>query len=240
MTLGSLFSGIGGFDLGLERAGFREQWQVEIDPWCRSVLAKHWPDVARYDDVRTVGHELERVDCICGEFPCQPVSVAGLQRGEDDDRWLWPEFARIVRTLRPRVVIVENVPGLFVRDFGRVVGDLAALGYDAEWDCIPAAALGARHRRDRVFVAYASESGLPLSERARVFGPRRREEGRAIAQCGWWAAEPDVGRVAYGVPRRVDRLKGLGNAVVPQVAEFVGRRVLEVLRGRGAGTSAGP
>lgn len=226
MTLGSLFSGIGGFDLGLERAGFRVRWQVEIDPWCRRVLAKHWPDVTRYSDVHTVGaQELERVDCICGGFPCQPVSVAGRQQGERDARWLWPQFARIVRTLRPRVVIVENVPGLFVRGFGRIVGDLAECGYDAEWDCVPAAVVGAPHLRSRVFlVAYATGARLQVGERIFDGGSWAHA---AASPHQWWAVESAVDRVADGVSGRVDRLKGLGNAVVPQVAELIGRRVLE-------------
>src|SRR5262245_58960139 len=182
-TAGSLFSGIGGLELGLERAGWTVRWQVEIDPWCRRVLAKHWPDVARYGDVRSIhlegecpvadavrgglvdaaadaaamggeeredeGQEPEArrapaaadrrcpgcppyVDLICGGFPCQPVSVAGKRLAQADERWLWPEFARVVRSLRPAVVLVENVPGLLVRGVGDVLGDLATIGYDTE------------------------------------------------------------------------------------------------------------
>ena len=134
LTVGSLFSGIGGFDLGLERAGMRVVWQVENDAYCRKVLAKHWPDVPCYEDIHDCGaHNLEEVDVICGGFPCQPVSVAGKQLAQDDERWLWPEFARLVGELRPRHVFVENVPGILVRGLGDVLGDLAALGYDAEW-----------------------------------------------------------------------------------------------------------
>ena len=146
MRVGSLFSGIGGFDLGLERAGHEIVWQVENDAYCLKVLAKHWPDVPCYEDVHDVGaHNLEEVDVICGGFPCQPVSVAGKQRGQDDERWLWPEFARILRELRPRYALVENVPGLLVRGLGDVLGDLAELGYSAEWGCVSAA---------RVFPSY--------------------------------------------------------------------------------------
>src|SRR6266850_6229536 len=126
-TFGSLFAGIGGFDLGLERAGWICRWQVELDPFCQRVLAKHWPDVRRYGDVRAFPEpDTERVDLICGGFPCQPVSVAGKRRAQADERWLWPEFARVVRALRPHLVLVENVPGLLQRGIGDVLGDLAA------------------------------------------------------------------------------------------------------------------
>ena len=133
MTVGSLFSGIGGMDLGLERAGMTVRWQVEKDDWRRRVLAKHWPNVKRYEDVTTLtGEELAPVDLICGGFPCQPVSHAGQQKGLNDDRWLWPHFARLLGVLRPRYALVENVPGLFTANggdaFGEVVGDLASLG----------------------------------------------------------------------------------------------------------------
>src|SRR6185312_32662 len=108
MTVGSLFAGIGGFDLGFERAGFEIKWQVEIDPFCRAVLAKHWPDVRRYEDVRTVGAELERVDVVCGGFPCQDISFAGDGAGLDGERsGLWREFSRLIGELRPRYVVVE-------------------------------------------------------------------------------------------------------------------------------------
>jgi DNA (cytosine-5)-methyltransferase 1 len=257
LTIGSLFSGIqtGGLDLGLERAGHRVVWQVEIDPFCRAVLAKHWPDVPRYEDVHDVGaHNLEPVDLVCGGFPCQPVSVAGKQLAREDERWLWPEFARILRELRPRFVLLENVPGLLVHGMGDVLGDLADLGYDAEWESIPAAAVGAPHLRYRVFVvAYAggirrdfagTEQPLSrawLARETRVANPNgeRREEldatalpsrsrfdsWRLVADEGAWSAEPDVDRVAHGVPARVDRLRALGNAVVPQVAEWIGSRL---------------
>ena len=235
MTVGSLFAGIGGMDRGLERAGMQVVWQVEIDPYCRKVLAKHWPDVERFSDVRECGaHNLERVDLICGGFPCQPVSVAGKRQGRDDERWLWPEFHRLICELRPRWVLAENVPGLLSIDAGRLFGeilrDLAASGYDAEWDCIPAAAVGAPHRRDRVFVVADTEQ--PRLEKWTCFGENAREELKAAqrANCtdgGQWATEPDVGRVADRVAGRVDRLRGLGNAVVPQVAEWLGRRIMQ-------------
>jgi len=270
MTVGSLFSGIGGFDLGLERAGHEILWQVENDPYCQKVLAKHWPDIPCHGDIHDVGsHNLEKVDIICGGFPCQPVSVAGKRKGQDDERWLWPEFGRLICELRPRYVLVENVPGLLVRGMGDVLGDLSEFGYDAEWGIVSAASVGAPHLRKRIFiVAHARElrcesrgAEQPLqgtrldgqtrtSDLAHANGPRskarrsdamgtrdrsRRDEGlsedsggKAGEEGKHWAVEPDVGRVAHGVPSRVDRLKGLGNAIVPQVAEWIGRRVQQM------------
>jgi len=324
VRFGSLFAGIGGLDLGLERAGMECAWQVEVDDYCRRVLTKHWPDVPKYGDIRELNLDrLERVDLVAGGFPCQPVSVAGRRKAQEDDRWLWPEFALVLRGLRPRYALLENVPGLLTAGFGDVLADLASLGYDADWDCVPAAAVGAPHLRWRIFVIAhrnsheheggahafrgASTSVLPAhtngepvqrgrtdardgaevtrqgSERVlrrgnggadvahtdgstrnasrpageAVQGPeaverfgRRRGLASAVAdpersglegqwnehglfQAGgppgwssWWTAEPDVGRVAHGVPARVDRLRALGNAVVPQVAEHVGRLIL--------------
>jgi DNA (cytosine-5)-methyltransferase 1 len=153
LTVGSLFAGIGGFDLGLERTGgFTIRWQVEIDEYCRQVLAKHWPDVPRFGDIRTV-LDVEPVDVLCGGFPCQDLSSAGRREGIDgENSVLWAEFARIIRLVRPRYIIVENVPALLKRGMGRVLADLAGYGYDAEWQCIPAAAFGAPHYRNRLFI----------------------------------------------------------------------------------------
>ena len=263
MTIGSLFSGIGGLELGLERAGLGPTiWQVERDPYAQRILERHWPDARRFDDVRTVGaHNLAPVDLICGGFPCQDISVAGKGAGLDGERsGLWVEFARIVRELRPRFVVVENVPALLARGFGRVLGDLAACGYDAEWDCIPAAAVGAPHLRDRLFVvAYPNGSGALESEGGvREVGGRAGDSGAEMADAdrerrekrdpaafagyvglaSWraaqegraWLPEPNVGRVADGVPARMDRLRCLGNAVVPQVAEVIGRAIMDSIR----------
>jgi DNA (cytosine-5)-methyltransferase 1 len=235
MRVGSLFSGIGGFDLGLERAGHEIVWQVENEPYCRRVLAKHWPDVPCHSDVHDVGaHNLEEVSVICGGFPCQPVSVAGKQLAQDDERWLWPEFARVIRELRPRYALVENVPGLLVRGMGDVLRDLAELGYDAEWGCVSAASVGAPHLRKRIFiVAHAKVmlcDGSDLhsrSDRNRAPVVQPRDGSSTEAPSSWWSVEPNVGRVAHGVPNRVDRLRGLGNAIVPQVAEWIGRRLME-------------
>ncbi|MDG3003266.1 DNA cytosine methyltransferase [Paludisphaera mucosa] len=241
-TFGSLFAGIGGLDLGLERAGLQCRWQVERDPYARRVLAKHWPDVRRHDDVRTfppTDPEEWRVDLVCGGFPCQDLSYAGRGAGLAGERsGLWSEFARIVRVLRPRLVLVENVSALITRGLDSILGTLASFGYDAEWDCIPAAAVGARHLRERVFIlATAVEVFDPRGVSSRSVQNGSRQEfqrrlrdvrGRDCISGGPWAVEPGIPRVAHGIPSRVDRLRGLGNAVVPQVAEFIGRRLIEL------------
>lgn len=267
MNVLDLFSGIGGFSLGLERAGMRTVAFCEIDPFCQRVLAKHWPNVPIYDDVRTLTANRLRtdgiaVDVICGGFPCQDLSIAqGKARaGLDGKRsGLWTEYARLIRELGPRYIIVENVPGLLSLGVGTVLKDLASIGYDAEWQVISAAAVGAPHIRDRFWlVGYPNRNGEPIisfndgvawlprlaanadsvgcnemeqSERSRekderpVFAALHASLPRGWA---WWSSEPNVGRVADGVPARVDRLRALGNAVVPQVAEWIGRRLMEV------------
>jgi DNA (cytosine-5)-methyltransferase 1 len=232
MTVGSLFSGIGGIELGLERTGgFKTIWQVENDEFCRRVLEKHWPDVRRYRDIRSVG-EPHPVDVIVGGFPCQPVSIAGQQRGDADPRWLWPEMRRICEVVRPRWVVVENVIGLLTVDgalAGQVVGDLASLGYCVEWESIQARRLGSLHARERVFfLAYAHEPRLEgvHDESWRVdLQPTFRDVRRG------WLSEPEVDRVAYGLPRGLARWRraatqALGNAVCPPVAEYIGRCIL--------------
>jgi DNA (cytosine-5)-methyltransferase 1 len=238
MRFGSLFSGIGGLDLGLERAGMECSWQCEIDPFARRVLEKHWPDVRRHDDVRTfppTSPEEWKVDLICGGFPCQDISRAGRRAGIDGEKsGLWTEFAGIIGDIRPRLVLVENSTSLLSRGLGRVLGDLAEIGYDAEWDCIPPAALGAPHIRDRVFVV--GKRCDPIRNPVLHDALRRRHRAPEKTLCtrrgglelsGWWSCEPGMGRVAHGVPSGVDRRRCLGNAVVPQVAEYIGRRILE-------------
>jgi DNA (cytosine-5)-methyltransferase 1 len=267
-----LFSGIGGFSLGLERTGgFKTVAFCEIEPFPRKVLAKHWPEVPCYHDVRELTAERLAadgidVDVICGGFPCQDISLAGKGAGLEGERsGLWSEIARLAGELRPRYVIVENVSALLGRGLDRVLADLAALGLDAEWHCIPASAIGAPHRRDRFWlVAYPHESGavvlgrdgnrydiewnqaaeiqerqdivawsLGSSDAADAFGEGklqpgwglRNERGRP-GHGGWWDAEPGVGRVAYGVPAASHRLAALGNAVVPQIPELIGRAIL--------------
>jgi DNA (cytosine-5)-methyltransferase 1 len=153
MKFVSLFAGIGGIDLGLERAGHTCVGQVEIDDYATRVLAKHWPNTPRLRDVRDFqGHEFGEFDLLTGGYPCQPFSYAGARGGENDPRHLWPEVHRIIRNVRPSYVLLENVPGHLSMGFGQVLADLAESGYDAQWDCIPAAAIGAPHLRDRVFI----------------------------------------------------------------------------------------
>jgi DNA (cytosine-5)-methyltransferase 1 len=319
MRVGSLFSGIGGFDLGFERAGMTTEFFVEQTPFCQEVLRKHWPDVPIFGDIQTVDASmLPPVDLLCGGFPCQDISAAGQGAGLDGKRsGLWAEFHRLIGELRPRYVVVENVPLLRSRGLGRILREMAALGYDAEWDCIPASAVGAPHRRDRIWIvgypngdnggqgwsgrSAADGSGQSVAEwslqipDAEIEGSQRvgqskrdasdqtgtvanadgnRREAKRFTQCTSpkvseprdgsasvanaegqpvrsglradeaselgrrrsgdshsarstsWATEPDVGRVAYGVPARVDRLRALGNALVPQIAEEIGWRIM--------------
>jgi DNA (cytosine-5)-methyltransferase 1 len=235
MTFGSLFAGIGGMDLGLERAGMECKWQVEIDDYCRRVLTKHWPNVPKYGDIRELtGNELEPVDLIAGGFPCQPVSLSGERLIQKDTRWLWPEFSRILRAVRPRFALLENVTGLLVGGgMSDVLGDLAEGGYDAEWDCIPACSLGAPHRRDRVFiVAYTKCQGLPSrifkrNGTAAVFATERGRDSFGHHIGAAWDGEPRLSVLDDGVPNGLAGSISLGNAVVPQVAEWIGRRILE-------------
>jgi DNA (cytosine-5)-methyltransferase 1 len=207
------------------------KWQVEIDPFCRAVLAKHWPEVKRYEDVRTVGSEIERVDVMCGGFPCQDVSVAGRGAGLAGARsGLWFQYLRLIRLLQPAYVLVENTPGLLTRGMGQVVGGLAESGYDAEWDCIPAADVGAHHLRERVWIV-AYPHGSRSQERQVLTGvpgsARRDDDGQDAALDIRRTAEPAVVRAFHGIPGRVDRVRGLGNAVVPQIAEWIGCRIID-------------
>lgn len=190
-TIGSLFSGIGGLELGLERAlGARVIWQAERDEFCRSVLRINYPEAFQYEDVRDVGADSEVPDLICGGFPCQNISVAGKGEGlAGAQSGLWSEYARIVRELRPRFVVVENVSALLGRGFGVVLGDLAALGYDAWWDCIPAAAVGAPHRRDRLYLVawrVSDPDGVGLRDEPRRGGGGGRQ-GPFRDSIGTWA-----------------------------------------------------
>lgn len=232
LVVGSLFSGIGGIELGLERTGgFRTAWHSEVDPYCAAILRRHWPDVPNLGDVRDIGPDAPRVDVLAGGFPCQPVSQAGKRLGTFDPRWLWPEFARLVGELRPRIVLVENVPALASKGLRDVLADLAAAGYDAEWQLVSAAAVGAPQLRERlVLVAYPQG----VAERARLRTDeapalRWRRPGDGGSPGGEWPAESGLGRVAYGIPGRLDRLRALGNAVVPRVAEYVGHLILEAV-----------
>jgi DNA (cytosine-5)-methyltransferase 1 len=339
LTVGSLFSGIGGIDLGLERAGHRVLWHSEIDKYACRVLKKHWPDIPNLGDVKLINwSEVPNVDIIAGGYPCQPFSTAGKRKGKEDPRHLWPYVLDAIRAIRPRYALMENVRGHLTLGFGDVLADLASCGYSAEWQIISAASVGAPHRRDRLFfVAYpdsershrtevnstkgrqsalvdsarcgeemadsddarnrapernmererstrfvfgddslngisgrsstmADSTGRRLEERepesettedprlgsshfatmANTDGDRRRrfrpladdreevfgredysrgEDGVSGRAARHWETEPGMGRLAHGIPDRVDRLRGLGNAVVPYVAELVGRLI---------------
>lgn len=233
LTVGSLFSGIGGLDLGLERAGMEVRWQSEIDPYACNVLNKHWPDVPNLGDVTTIDWEsVERVDLICGGYPCQPFSLAGFRDGDTDvERHLWPYFRAAIGTLRPRYALLENVAGHLSLGFDDVLADLADLGFDAEWSVVSACAVGAPHVRRRLFCLAHAEGG---GRERGWFTPDENAQsvaGEGPVEGAYWSLgdRPSVTRVVDGVPHRVDRLRALGNAVVPQVAEFIGRRVLEAL-----------
>ncbi len=236
MRVGSLFSGIGGFDLGFERAGFDITWQVEIDDYANRVLAKHWPHVARYRDVRECGAaNLAPVDVVVGGFPCQDISFAGAGAGLDGSRsGLWFEMRRIIREVGPRYVVVENVAALLQRGLGRVLGDLADLGFDAEWSSLTACAVGATHMRERLFiVAYTNgEHGRPRlrDSVARAFRPVQEIDGFASARARAKARLADPSELYGGADGLTDgfhRNHGIGNAVVPDVAEWIARRILE-------------
>jgi DNA (cytosine-5)-methyltransferase 1 len=240
-----LFSGIGGFALGLERAGFATAAFCEIDAKARAVLAKHWPNVPIYNNVAkltkgVLDEDGISVDVICGGFPCQDISAAGRGAGLSGERsGLWWEFHRLIAEIRPAFAVIENVSVLRSRGLDQVLGSLAALGYDAEWHCIPASAIGAHHQRDRIWiVAYpnTAERWPQHSVRGRVAREYPVPQGaeiadrlitsRSLAEWRNWATEPAVGRVAHGIPGRLDRLKQLGNAVVPQIPELIGRQIM--------------
>ncbi len=302
-----LFSGIGGFSLGLERTGgFKTVAFCEIEEFPRKVLKKHWPTIPIYPDVTKLSAKQLTtdgisVDVICGGFPCQDISFAGKGAGIKGERsGLWEEYSRLIGELRPQYVIVENVSALLSRGLSDVLGDLATLGYDAEWHCIPAAAVGAPHRRDRAWVisypcgvrrlqCKSLEKGQQYFGRGKAWSqpnPLRPDVAHTTSKganghakraqppyamlrdssedvgnpnlCGlqgiregwqqivearhiqwqsegpshgaWkhWSTEPNVGRVAHGIPARVDRLKGLGNAVVPQIVEMIGNAILDI------------
>lgn len=231
-----IFSGIGGFSLGLERAGgFETKAFCEIDPFCRRVLANHWPEVPCYDDIRTLtaerlGADGIAVDIIAGGFPCQDISVGGSGAGLAGERsGLWREYARIIGELRPRFAVVENVGALAFRGLARVLGDLSSLGFDARWEAIPASYIGAPQRRDRIWiVAYAARPGL---EGWRVPPAARQTQrniaGRTLRAGASWPDAPGIPRVGYGLPDWAHRIRALGNAVVPQIPELIGRAIME-------------
>jgi len=234
---GSLFSGIGGFELGLERSipNLETVWQVEQNKFCQNVLRKHWPNASIYDDVRTVGkHNLEPVDIICGGFPCQGISQAGKMEGLEDERsGLWWEMHRIISELRPRVAVLENVSNLTALGMPEVLGSLSEIGYDAEWTIVSAGQFGAPHMRKRVFIVAYPESPSCKRHRGAVrMEKKRANSDNALYRAGstYWtktSAPPPVCSVDDGIPDRLAQLRALGNAIVPQCSEWVGRKIWE-------------
>jgi DNA (cytosine-5)-methyltransferase 1 len=246
----SLFSGIGGMDLGLERAGWQCAGQVEIDPFCRQVLAKHWPSVPRFEDVRSVTGELIRrecgdVDAIVGGPPCQPASNAGKRRGVADDRWLWPDFLRLVFELNPVWLLAENprgvtslrVEGLRFKQW--LAREFAARGYELLPVELAAEDVGAPHKRERIwFVGQLANTGgvrLPLTTmRQRVHESRQSSAIESSPVVDWPSRPSQVSEIPVetdGISRDVagylkPRLTAVGNAIVPQCAEAIARAIL--------------
>lgn len=238
MTFGSICTGIGGLDLGLERAGMEARWMCEIDPFCRGVLAKRWPNVHCYEDMTMLEgmDELVAVDLLCGGFPCQPHSVEGEQKGSEDERNLWPATFGIVRRLRPRWCVFENVYGIINTIFGQVCSDLEREGYTVRPLVFGARDIGARHGRRRVwFMAHSQSVGQwrgPAKAKRRNAAASSRDEQLAglLQPCPW----PSVSSArTYGTrygfrgrPHGMRRVKALGNAVVPHCAELIGRAIM--------------
>ena len=235
LTVGSLFTGIGGIDLGLERAGMTIKWQSEIDPYCTQILAKHWPTIPNLGDIKTIDwYNVEPVDVIAGGYPCQPFSYAGNRKGTDDDRHLWPYFYDAIRILRPSYALLENVAGHVTLGFDRVLADLAAIGFDAEWSTVSACSVGAPHSRPRLFcLAYPTPNNEPheMPDTARRrHAPQPGRSRSAQNRPNWWLPESTLVPMVNGIPRHVvaGPLAALGNAVVPQVAEHVANIILEM------------
>lgn len=235
-----LFSGIGGFSLGLERTGgFKTVAFCEVDSKAQQVLKKWWPEVPIHNDVKTLkGTAVGSVDVICGGFPCQDISLAGKGAGLAGERsGLFFEALRLISETRPRWVVLENVPALRRRGLGQVLGGLATIGYDAEWHCISASSVGARIKRERIWIVasphgyrrFDDKKSLALDlHKADTSGWKNRppELPASPITSGWDEIPKDL-RVAYGIPGWLDRLKQLGNAVVPQIPEIIGYAILE-------------
>jgi DNA (cytosine-5)-methyltransferase 1 len=248
-----LFSGIGGFSLGLERTGgFKTVAFCEIDPFCRKLLAERWPEIPCYDDIRSLIYGDAsaviklRPNVVCGGFPCQDISGAGHRVGIDGERsGLWSFMLAAVCGVRPDWFIVENVRDLLVRGIDRVLGDLASIGYDAWWDCVRASQLGYPHARDRlILVAYPAALRREEGERSAQEW-RRLIRARVHGVPSAWARTANDDqirsgfiRIVDGIPNRVDRLGALGNAVIPEIFEIVGNAILSAHRAHSAQEAA--
>jgi DNA (cytosine-5)-methyltransferase 1 len=225
----SLFTCIGGFDLGLEAAGMKCIGQVEIDPFCQQVLKKRWPKVPKVGDIRDCNAtSFKHPDLICGGFPCQPFSTAGKRAGENDDRYLWPEMLRVIEAYRPPWVLGENVSGITTMELGKVLASLEGIGYETQCFNIPACAVEAPHERQRIWImAYSKSLGRGWRRDCRS---RKLEESSRLGERKiWpWSDEPMPIGVAYGVPNRVDRLRTLGSAIIPKIAFIIGSYIMEI------------
>jgi DNA (cytosine-5)-methyltransferase 1 len=227
VTIGSLFSGIGGLELGLEMCGLGPViWQCDSDPYARAVLEAHWPGVKRYNDVREIDGKAERPTIICGGFPCQPVSTAGSRKAQKDPRWLWPFFAEVIARLRPRFVFIENVPGLRTAGLRDVLADLASLGFDAEWGLFSASEVGAPQHRRRLFILAHDNQEHSSS---RLGGPNEHRREGALQRgddssvpCVWVVPAPEACNGDDGISGRLD-IGALGNACVPAQAALAWR-----------------
>ena len=267
-----LFSGIGGFSLGLEATGgFETVAFCDYDSYCQKILRKHWPWVTIYDDIKELNHEKlnsnghTKIDIITGGYPCQPFSVAGRQQGEKDPRHVWPEYFRLIKELRPTWVIGENVSGHVKLGLDTVLENLESEGYSARTFSISASSIGANHQRERIWIvansgcswgsgsefqrkneneikkenanqfersSSSSQSNMVYSDSERLekwesIGENFSQEYQTLIGADWWSIEPDVGRVANGVPKRVDRLKSLGNSLVPHIPYYIGMSILQ-------------
>ena len=267
-----LFSGIGGFSLGLEATGgFETVAFCDYDSYCQKILRKHWPWVTIYDDIKELNHEKlnsnghTKIDIVTGGYPCQPFSVAGRQQGEKDPRHVWPEYFRLIKELRPTWVIGENVSGHVKLGLDTVLENLESEGYSARTFSISASSIGANHQRERIWIvansgcswgsgsefqrkneneikkenanqfersSSSSQSDMVYSDSERLekwesIGENFSQEYQTLIGADWWSIEPDVGRVANGVPKRVDRLKSLGNSLVPHIPYYIGMSILQ-------------
>lgn len=278
-----LFSGIGGFSLGLERAGMKTVAFCEIDEHAQKVLKKHWPNVPVYSDViKLKGKQFKNIDIICGGFPCQDISIAGKQKGIKGERsGLWKEYLRLIKEIKPRYAIIENVANLRSKGLNEVLKDLWKIGYDSEWHIISAGSISAPHLRERIWIIAYPESIRNRRECGGFFSASQKticEKQGKESQCEasndgspfyspcasgfrlwrnfasekenqkWWAGVANsvnhwgetksvICRVDDGLPRGVDklrrnRIKQLGNAVVPQIPELIGRAILEYENGK--------
>ena len=237
-----LCSGIGGFSLGFEWAELSTPILFcDTEEWCRKILAKNFPNVPIATDVKELANDPERLvpdcDILTAGYPCQPFSVAGKQKGTEDDRHIWPFIFRIVAQKRPTWCVFENVHGHVALGLDQVLLDLEAEGYSTRTFIVSAAAAGAPHKRNRLWiVAYSDSARLQGRQNARDtsqgWTQRNEQSSRRskLTDGQNWPAEPDVGRVAHGIPRRVDRLKGLGNAIVPQIAMNIGLAIKEQIK----------